>query len=287
MTDSLIANAVLSLDMGVEDYKSDRYARSLSAIRNIYAGILLLCKEVLVRHSPEGSNDVLIKSKIIPVRGDDNTVQFIGTGRKTVDRTQIKERFDSLGLALDWKLLDRISEIRNDIEHFYSEKPEPLLREALSDTFVLVRSLVVDHLNEMPIALLGKKTWQILLEANEVFIDQHQGCMKTFRIVSFSSPTLARASLLSTCPSCGSPLIMQLHEENTDEHSIQLFCSACGALHERDDIFEVAIMKEMEVDNYISFNEKGEMGLHLCPECNRQSYIVSESKCALCGFCPD
>ena len=46
-------------------------------------------------------------------------------------------------------------------------------------------------------------------------------------------------------------------------------------------------MKEMEVDNYISFNEKGEMALHLCAECNRQGYIVSESRCALCGFFPN
>ena len=139
----------------------------------------------------------------------------------------------------------------------------------------------------MPIAILGKKTWQILLEANKVFIDEHQRCMKSFHTVIFSSPTLARAIFLCTCPSCGSSLIMQLHEENADEHSIQLLCSACGAVHGRDDIFEVAIMKEMEVDNYISFNEKGEMALHLCPECNRQSYIISESRCALCGFCPD
>lgn len=236
MTDSLIANAMLSIDMGVEDYKSDQYARSLSAIRNIYAGILLLCKEVLVRHGPKNSGEIFIKSEILPTKKDDGTIEFVGKGRKTVNRIQIKERFESLGLSLDWKRLDRISEIRNDIEHFFSEKPEPLLREALSDSFVLIHRLIVDHLQEEPIAIFGAKTWQILLEVNGVFEEEHSRCTNSFDSVSFCSSTLTQATSQCSCPSCGSPLIMQLDESNTDEYSIELLCTACGDVHEREDI---------------------------------------------------
>lgn len=287
MTDSLIANAILSIDMGVEDFKSDQYARSLSAIRNIYAGILLLCKEVLVRHGPEDSSDVLIKSKILPVKGSDGTVQFVGKGRKTVDRVQIRERFECLGLSLDWERLDRISEIRNEIEHFYSEKPEPLLREALSGAFILVRHLVVDHLDELPLALLGQKTWQILLEANEVFEEERARCIGSFNLVSFRSPTLEQAILQLTCLSCGSPLIMQSNEKNTDEYLIDFFCSACGASDDREDMLEAALSNQMEFENYLSFKETGDWMLERCPQCGRESYIVEERECALCEYCPD
>lgn len=36
----------------------------LSAVRNIYAGILLLVKERLARQSPAGSNEALIKARV-------------------------------------------------------------------------------------------------------------------------------------------------------------------------------------------------------------------------------
>ncbi len=286
MTDSLIGNAILSISMGVKDLHSGQYARSLSAIRNIYAGILLLCKEVLVRHSPKNSNDVLIKSRILPSKGDDGTIIFVGKGRKTVNRTQIQERFESLGLSLDWNRLNRISEIRNEIEHFYSKKPEPLLREALSGTFVLVHRLVVDHLNELPIALLGQKTWQALLEANEVYEKEHARCISSFGSVSFGSPILEQAIEQLSCPSCGSSLIMQLDEGNADEYSIELLCSSCGAIHERETIFEAALINEKYHEYYLSYNDTGDWALEPCPGCRRQSYIVEENKCALCGYNP-
>jgi len=286
LTDSLIANAILSIDMGIEDYNSDQYARSLSAIRNIYAGILLLCKEVLVRHSPENSGDVLIRSKILPTKKDNGTIQFIGKGRKTVDRAQIQERFESLGLSLDWKRLDRISQIRNEIEHFYSKKPEPLLREALSDTFALVHRLVVDHLDEMPNALFGQNTWQALLEVNEVYKEEHTRCIKSFDPVSFNLPILEQAIEQLSCPSCGSSLIMQLDESNSDEYSIELLCSSCGATHEREDMFEEALINQMEYENYLSFKDTGDWALEHCLGCGRQGYIVEENECALCGYFP-
>ena len=43
----LLENAVLSIELGVEDYQTGDERRVLSAIRNLYAGVLLLCKQVL------------------------------------------------------------------------------------------------------------------------------------------------------------------------------------------------------------------------------------------------
>lgn len=49
---SIIQNAIDSIQIGVEDFQSDDDRRSVSAVRNIAAGILLLYKEKLCQLSP-------------------------------------------------------------------------------------------------------------------------------------------------------------------------------------------------------------------------------------------
>jgi hypothetical protein len=55
----LLENAVVSIQLGLEDFSSKDERRVISAARNLYAGVLLLCKEVLRQLSPPASNDLL------------------------------------------------------------------------------------------------------------------------------------------------------------------------------------------------------------------------------------
>ena len=48
-----LANAIESIQVGIEDWQTGTHPRLLSAVRNIHAGILLLFKEALLRQSPE------------------------------------------------------------------------------------------------------------------------------------------------------------------------------------------------------------------------------------------
>lgn len=59
----LLKNAVVSIQLGLEDFASDDERRVISAARNLYSGVLLLAKEVLRQLSPPGSNDILIRIK--------------------------------------------------------------------------------------------------------------------------------------------------------------------------------------------------------------------------------
>ena len=61
MINALLNNAITSIQIGVKDYlESEKDPRRvISAVRNIYAGVLLLFKEKLYRLSPQGSNEVL------------------------------------------------------------------------------------------------------------------------------------------------------------------------------------------------------------------------------------
>jgi len=86
-------NAIESIQIGVEDFGSSDTRRILSAVRNLQAGTLLLCKEKLVRLSPDCES--LLKVKLLPVVGPDGSVILKGEGRKTVDVQGIKDRFQS------------------------------------------------------------------------------------------------------------------------------------------------------------------------------------------------
>ena len=98
----LLTNAVHSIEVGVEDFRSTDPRRLASAVRNVQAGILLLCKEKLRQLSPPTSDEVLIKQRIVSEIDAAGQLVFKGQGDKTVDEHQIIERFTQLGIHLDW-----------------------------------------------------------------------------------------------------------------------------------------------------------------------------------------
>jgi hypothetical protein len=110
---SILQNAIDSIQIGVEDFSSTDERRSVSAIRNIAAGMLLLFKEKLCRLSPDYDNELLIKKDIEPEAGADGGLVFKGRGKKTVDVFQIRERFQSMKVEVDWKRLDEITNLRS------------------------------------------------------------------------------------------------------------------------------------------------------------------------------
>lgn len=65
---SMLANAVASIRLGVEDFQAAAKddARALSAIRNLTAGLLLLFKVKLQNLSPPGSKESLLKQNVTP-----------------------------------------------------------------------------------------------------------------------------------------------------------------------------------------------------------------------------
>ena len=121
-----------------------------------------MLKEKLRRLSPPGSDEVLLKQKIKPVNTPTG-ISFVGTGKKTVDIQQIKERFSSLGVGADWKRIDRITEARNNIEHYWTDKSTAQLKEVVSSTFVAIGPFLVRELGIEPVDILGENTWNTLL----------------------------------------------------------------------------------------------------------------------------
>ena len=268
---SILQNAIDSIVIGVEDYHIDDKKRLLSSTRNIYAGVLLLFKAKLSQSSPIESDEVLIKQKILP-HIHNETLTWIGEGKKTVDFQQIKERLESLNIKVDWDRLKKINVYRNNIEHYYSIESESNVKGMISNLFLIIRDFISDYLDEDPKELLGKETWEKLIQINEVY--QSEKINYTKEIDTYFDNTLVSDVINKyNCYNCFSDLI-SVNLEN------ELICKSCEKIFEKDELIEKALIEEY--GNY-DFPSGEEEKLILCPYCNKKTYLISENSCQICN----
>jgi hypothetical protein len=280
----LLTNAVQAIQVGIEDYNTGAPARLLSAIRNIHAGILLLYKEALRRDSPPGSHDVLIKAKIVPARDAHGTVVFIGSGKKTVDTQQIRERFDALGITTDWKRLERIASARNDAEHYYLQVTQQALHGVIADAFLLIRSFVANELGDDPRKVLGEAAWQGMLNVSEVYAEERRHCQELMRKVDWVSGTLESGLEELACNACGSDLLRPTDPmPNKYRDDMYLQCSCCGETEDAQSFVPRAVRMALSASAYSAAKDGGESPYVSCPECGEEAYVMDEERCAQCG----
>jgi hypothetical protein len=119
---SLFDNAVQSIQIGIEDYGANDARRAVSAVRNFYAGVLLLAKEVLVRRVPNADPDDILGDRYKPVPDGQGGVTFEPVSQRTIDFAAIGERFKDFGLKINQAALKDLNRIRNDIEHRFTSR---------------------------------------------------------------------------------------------------------------------------------------------------------------------
>lgn len=275
----LLKNAVISIQLGLEDYASNDARRIISAARNLYAGVLLLAKEVLRQLSPADSNDVLIKTKRRPVKDADGTVRFVGEGKKTIDRSEIEQTFKELRLAVDLSNLKRLGDIRNDIEHMHPQLAPGLIQEAIADAMPIIRDLIVKELKEEPPELIGSEAWAALLDEASVFKREQAACSDSFDSINWGTETLSQAFKKFQCPKCSSSLIRNDNEDATKPVDLALVCSQCGEAAELEQVIEDALEESLAVESYISAKDGGDSVLEECPECTKNTYVHAEGRC--------
>lgn len=279
----ILENAILSIENGVEDFVSPDPGRHLSAIRNVYAGVLLLCKEVLVRMSPNGDGR-LIYRQIIETTNADGSSSFKPTGHSTVDRREIEQLFKKLGLDLDWKQLKSLADIRNDIEHRYSDKPEHLIKEALADSLPLITDLISRHLGSSPKEELSDDCWSTLLDNKKVYDAEKKICEESFEHLDWNSDEITTPSHEFRCTECGSNLLMQEEASNTKIAYTQFVCRQCGERPSEAEVISEALAAVTEWQAYIAMTDGGDAPVCDCPECGNYSFVRDLGECVVCEF---
>lgn len=280
---SVLNNAVMSIQVGLEDLATGTPPRMLSSVRNLHAGVLLLLKACLLDLSPEGSDEVLLKQKIQPRRDDDGRLEFTGSGKKTVDVEEIKQRLTALGVQVDWKRIDRLTRERNNIEHYYPQVSDEAMRGLAVDVLVVIRGFTSDELGRDPRELFGDDAWEHLLKNKEVSDAERAACVAALRSVPWQSETLASACEDFPCPDCASRLWYPADPSaENDDRSFQ--CRACGKALGEDEFVEQCLDEHCAYDAYRAIKDGGEDPLADCPNCFLHTYVVEEGACARCGY---
>ncbi|TKD51432.1 hypothetical protein [Sphingomonas baiyangensis] len=278
---ALLDNAVASIRIGVQDYRSPDDHRHLSAVRNYYAGILLLAKAVLVRRFPNEDPDLLLAAKLRPQAGPNGTVEIVPEGQTTIDFQTIGRRFRDLGIAFDPALLAGLNKIRNDIEHRFSPLGRAAIVEAIAKGFPAAGQLF-RLLDEDPAILLGEE-WNDMLQSRELFAAELAACQRTLEAIDWRSGTISDAKLV--CSECESNLVQQADPENTVQDDAELSCRACGAGLDVGDVIERSIDDALGAEAYLRAKDAGEDGPYYpCPDCGKDTFIDFEALCANCGF---
>lgn len=278
---SILKNAVDSISIGLEDFSSPDQRRVISCTRNIFAGILLLFKHKLSLLSAQDSDEALIKQRVLPVLDEKENLQWKGKGKKTVNVQNIKERFESLNIDVDWNRIEKINNFRNDIEHYYSSLNHQAIRSLISDSFIIINDFIRKHLNLDPKALLGDEAWSVLIEVNEVYEREKSECITAIEKLEFFSSEIMSAFESYSCNECGSGLIVpSIHEGEAIESDF--ICKSCGKTLPYEDIVKLAIAEYYSHEVYLSHTDGGDSPITDCPECDG-IYLYNEGICSSCG----
>lgn len=206
---SLLKNAIDSIETGVEDYLHGSERRKVSAIRNVYAGVLLLFKEKLRRLSLTADYpEILIYSRIKPSLDEFGKVIFEPKSKSsTVSADDIKSLFKELKIGYDKDTFYKLQVLRNQIEHHYSSESPKVIEESLSKSFLLIRNFIREQLNEEPVDLLSDSCWQTLIDLQHVHDAELNECLESRKKVDFKYKELIEYISELACQRYGSELV--------------------------------------------------------------------------------
>jgi hypothetical protein len=280
---SIIKNAIDSIQIGIEDYNSEDDRRSVSAVRNISAGILLLYKEKLCQLSPKDNNELLIKQNIRPVQNDDGEIVFEGKGSKTVDVSSIQDRFKSLKVSVDWNRFNEINKLRNDLEHYYTSSSPDTVRKIVAKSFLLIKDFLTEYLEKDPQETLGSEAWATLLEVNDIYSAEEAICNASIKEIDWQYDAVKESLTYLQCKSCHSSLIEAPYPEDCHP-CVNLRCRSCNLDFSFDDVIEQCIDDSLSQEAFRNAVDGGEPPHDSCNACGKNTYIHREDKCVACEY---
>jgi predicted RNA-binding Zn-ribbon protein involved in translation (DUF1610 family) len=273
--DKLVKNAIDSIEVSVEDFQSDDARRDLSAGRNVYAGVLLLCKAVLWKRSLSTDGSLMFV-RFEPKIAKGGDIEWEVDKRKTVDVADIESRFKLLGIKLDWKKLDEFGKHRNNIEHFYLTSPNDAVKAALAEAMPLITTIMTDLLYLQPENEFTPDCWNALLQNADIQEAMKKECEGSYADISWGSEHFS-------CTSCGSNLLRQKDETNTKPSHIEFACKGCGENDiELGEVMEAALAIATEGDAYLTVKDGDDPPLAACPECGLDTFIRDAAECVVC-----
>jgi hypothetical protein len=276
----LLQNAIASIQLGIEDYQSNDPRRPISAVRNFYAGVLLLGKQCLVDAAPNADPMEVLASGFVPKPDGHGGVDHEPKGYRTIDLSELRGRFKDFGLEWPDGDIATLQRLRNELEHHHSDAPKQVIRQAIAACFPLIQGFFA-ILEKDPASALGD-AWAIMLEEEAFFTMQKTEADTTFDRLPW--PGLSNTHAWS-CQDCASSLIRQVDPDNSEPWDIQGRCVSCGKMLTAEETVKLIVEAEYSGDDYAAAKDGGDAVINDCPQCWNPTYVVSDevNKCLLCG----
>jgi hypothetical protein len=279
----LFKNAITSIQLGIEDYQSDDTRRPISAVRNFYAGVLLLGKQCLLAAAPDADPMEVLASRFVPVPDGEGGVIHEPKGYRTIDLAELRVRFKDFDLAWPEGDIETLQRLRNEFEHYHSAAPKEVIRQAIAACFPLIQGFFA-ILEFDPAGALGG-AWTVMLDEEAFFKKQKTEADATLEKLPWP---LSNTRALS-CPSCSSSLVCQVDADNSEPEEVQGRCIACGETLTAEETVNLIVQAEFSGDDYVAAKDGGDPVVNDCPQCWNPTYIVNGelNECFLCGYVVD
>ena len=277
----LLDNAVFSIQLGLDDYQSNDPRRPVSAVRNFYAGVLLLGKQCLLNAAPDADPMEVLASRFEPIQDGEGGVSYEPNGYRTIDFNELRHRFKSFELTWPDGDIRKLQELRNKFEHYHSPAPKEAIQQSIAACFPIVEGFFT-ILEIAPADALGN-AWEVMLAEEAFFSKTKKSCNASFNSLPWGD--LTNTNMFS-CTSCGSSLIYQVDPENADPTCIEGRCKACGEEFEAEQTVAIIVEGEHGADDYISVKDGGEPVVNDCPQCGLGTYVADYdiNVCFSCGY---
>ncbi len=291
----LLDNAVTSIRLGVEDFEEadalgGDTSRSLSSVRNLFAGVLLLFKFKIADcaiNDDEAESLIFMPPKVQPFPDGKGGVVWRPHGkfkRTTIDVATIKERLDAFKIGVDWKVVEHLQALRNEIEHLHPNQAHGDLLVFVGDLFPVLSDFINSHLGTTPNDLLGG-AWSTMLN----HVNTYQ------RIKADCEAEWAKAGLPGRmdgyidqvrCDACGYPLVKpnpeQIEEGLTVENDDSVFEYQCVSCDHRAKVkLDLIYALNMQFN---SDYKSQDIDVEDCYECGNSTFVVGERECYWCGY---
>lgn len=291
-------NALTSIRLGIEDFQRTKLeparggdpSRALSAVRNLFAGILLLFKyKIAVSVDDPDKAPALIFNppEVLPQTDGNGGVEWKPVGKfkkTTIDVATIKRRFEGFNIEVDWPAIEKMQECRNHLEHLHPANTLGEVAGFVADLFPVLREFIQTQLNEQPADLLAT-AWPVMLEHHEFFTNTMAQCVAAWDDAGV--PELMRPWLKQCqCEECGSSLLRPSQDDiesaasvESEDESFKYLCVACGY----SDLIAPLMIEALNDAYDYDPRDGGEPDVEACDECDRSTFLIPQQQCQWCG----
>jgi hypothetical protein len=288
-------NALTSIRLGVEDFERSRQpegdpARALSAVRNLFAGVLLLFKykiAICVEDPFDAAALVFNPPEILPHSDGNGGIRWEPVGKfksTTIDVGTIQKRFKTLGIDVDWDVIEKLQECRNHLEHLHPAHTLGEVADFVAELFPVLRDFIEVELKESPVAIL-RDVWPLMLLHHNFFLDNTTRCGDAWAEAGVPEG-MTQWLEECKCPKCSSTLLAPMQQNldsgDTVTDNDDLFhatCMACGSTF----LIAPLMIDALEYANSYDPRDGDEPTIEECYQCGRGTFVICEQSCLWCG----